>query len=89
MTTSKSLLDEVPNRPHWKEIDRVTDTVIEKAGEGNYGVDGHLFWKQITQMIDDLGTLVTSENDLLMAKTADIQGKAMQSLVAFLAARST
>ena len=80
---NKSLLAEFPNRSHWKEMHRVTDAVIEKAREGNYGIDGRGFWAQITQVIDDLGGLITSENGLLMTRTAEIQQKSLHALVIF------
>ncbi len=80
---NKPLLGEFPNRLHWKEMHRVTDAVIEKAREGNYGIDGRAFWTQITQVIDDLGGLITSENGVLMAKTAEFQQKSLQALVYF------
>ena len=80
---NKPLLAEFPNRSHWKEMHRVTDAVIEKAREGNYGIDGRGFWAQITQVIDDLGGLITSENGLLMTRTAEIQQKSLHALVIF------
>mgnify|MGYP002347374950 CR=1 FL=1 len=80
---NKPLLVEFPHRSHWKEMHRVTDAVIEKAREGNYGIDGRGFWAQISQVIDDLGGLITSENGLLMTNTANIQQKCLQALVIF------
>ena len=81
-----SLLTEMPGRPHWKEVDRIIEVITANYTKGGFGVDPTVFWKSITQAIDDLGALVESENNLLIKKTLDIEKDTVASfnrLVAF------
>jgi len=78
---NRVLLNEFFGRPHWQEVDRVTGVVMAKAQEGNFGIDPGTFWGPITQMIDDLGSLVADENGKLLAETARIEHEAMNRLL--------
>jgi methyl-accepting chemotaxis protein len=78
---NRGLLKELPGRPHWQEVDRVTGVVMARALEGNFGVDPGTFWGPITQMIDDLGSLVEDENGKLLTRTARIEREAMSRML--------
>jgi methyl-accepting chemotaxis protein len=80
---NRALLKVLADRPHWKEVDRVTGVVIAKAREGEFGIDTAAFWGQISQMVDDLGALVADENKMLLEKTIKIKTDAVNSLVGF------
>jgi methyl-accepting chemotaxis protein len=80
---NQSLLKEFPERPHWQEVDRVTSIVLTKSQEGNFGVEPTAFWTPVTQVIDELGTLVKDENNILVEKSKKIEKDAFRGLEGF------
>ncbi len=68
----RATLADLPTRPHWQEVAKTVNTVMEKAWEGNFGLDLQNFWSQITRMIDDLGGIIQSENQKLEERASKI-----------------
>jgi methyl-accepting chemotaxis protein len=80
---NRALLTALADRPHWKEVERVTEVVIAKAREGEFGIEPATFWGQISQMVDDLGALVADENKTMLEKTVKIEKDSMNSLAGY------
>lgn len=60
----------------WQKVDEIFQTVLQKAATGNFGCDPQEFWKAVTAKIDDLGSLVSSENQRISELTRSIREEA-------------
>ena len=56
-----SLLQEGQARPEWREVDRIFNLIIDKAGTGKFGVDPRASFTASTAKVDALGAVVTLE----------------------------
>lgn len=76
-------LNRFRNSTEWREVDRVYQRMIQKSGEGGFGVNGAEFFKTISVMVDHLGELVATEMNGALENTMKFQQAATQALWTF------
>ncbi len=77
----RATISELPKRPHWQEVDRVVEKIIQKANEGNFGINPEDFWAQITRMINDMEEVIINEARDLNKKATQIKASSMRSML--------
>ena len=78
---SKEKLNQFSASDTWKEVNRVFVLMIQKAQEGNFGVDGAGFFKIISQQVEDIGSLVKNETEGSLKRAKEIGEESMQGLM--------
>jgi methyl-accepting chemotaxis protein len=78
---SKEKLQQFSDSEAWKEVNRVFVLMIQKAQEGNFGVDSAGFFKVITQQVEDIGLLVKNEIKWSLERTRGIGEESVHGLI--------
>lgn len=77
---SSNKLQELLSGPDWNKINQAYWTVIEKADQGNYGVDGKEFFGIITNFIEALAGILRSDLAKLNEQVTSIEQEAQSNM---------
>ncbi len=77
---SREKLEQFRKSGEWKEVDRVFVLMVQKSGEGRFGVDGAAFFRTISTQVENIGLLVKTETEGTMKRADEIRGEAVAAL---------
>lgn len=61
-------LDQFLNSANWLKVIATYETVLNKSGQGGYGVSSKLFFDTITASIDDISNIINLETDNVISE---------------------
>ncbi|HOD54883.1 MAG TPA: methyl-accepting chemotaxis protein [Candidatus Cloacimonadota bacterium] len=52
------ILNEKKTSESWKNVDQNFQTILSKSSTGDFGLDYEMFWTSVTNMVDDIGSVI-------------------------------
>lgn len=52
------ILNEKKTSESWKNVDQNFHTILSKSSTGDFGLDYEMFWTSVTNMVDDIGSVI-------------------------------
>lgn len=77
---SKKILKDAHEKPSWQGVEKTFTTLVDRASTGGFGLDGKVFFENISHKMDDLFTVVSKELEATTQNTEKISQDALRDV---------